>query len=186
MTRALPLLLVLAACNQAPASAPAAQASVPGTANTPVGTAVDRPSATRQDILSPGQWELAQVTRSITGGNVTPEMRTAMVGKTVAYDACIPADEAAAPDANFFAGGSTNECKYTDHDWKNGKLSATIACNATPGAITMTMKGTYDPTTLVADATMKTRGAEGGDITQNVQLKGRRLGACRASQNTPR
>ncbi|HZF43858.1 MAG TPA: hypothetical protein VEZ48_10665, partial [Sphingomonadaceae bacterium] len=88
MTRALPLLLVLAACNQAPASAPAAQASVPGTANTPVGTAVDRPSATRQDILSPGQWELAQVTRSITGGNVTPEMRTAMVGKTVAYDAC--------------------------------------------------------------------------------------------------
>jgi len=185
MTRALPLLLVLAACNQQPA-APVVQVPADGTVQTPVGTAVDRPAATRQDILTPGQWELAQVTRSITGGNVTPEMRTALVGKTVAYDACIPADEAAAPDANFFAGGSTNECKYTDHDWKNGKVSATIACNATPGTITMTMNGTYDPTTMVADATMTTRGAESGDITQNVQLKGRRLGVCRASQNTPR
>ena len=186
MTRALPLLLVLAACNQQPAAAPVVQNAAEGTVQTPVGTAVDRPAATRQDILTPGQWELAQVTRSITGGNVTSEMRTAMVGKTVAYDACIPADEAAVPDANFFAGGSTNACKYTNHDWKNGKLSATIACNATPGAITMTMNGTYDPTTMVADATMTTRGAENGDITQNVQLKGRRLGACRASQNTPR
>lgn len=186
MTRALPFFLVLAACNQQPAAAPVAQASAEGTIQTPLGTAVDRPAATRQDILTPGQWELAQVTRSITGGNVTPEMRTALVGKTVAYDACIPAEEAAAPDANFFAGGSTNECKYTSHEWKNGKLSATIACNATPGAITMTMNGTYDPTTMVAEATMTTRGAEGGDITQNVQLKGRRLGVCRASQNTPR
>ena len=184
MTRALPFLLLLAACNQAPASAPEAQASAAAPA--PVGTPVDRPSATRQDVLTPGQWELAQVTRSISGGNVTPEMRAALVGKTVAYDACIPADEAAAPDANFFAGGSTNECKYTDHDWANGKLSATIACNATPGTITMTMAGTYDPTTMVADATMVRTGAESGDITQKVQLKARRLGACRASQNTPR
>ncbi|CAA9493248.1 MAG: hypothetical protein AVDCRST_MAG91-654 [uncultured Sphingomonadaceae bacterium] len=54
--------------------------------------------------MTPGQWELASVTKSISGGNVTPEMRTALVGKTMAYDACIPADEAAAPDANFFAG----------------------------------------------------------------------------------
>jgi len=185
MTRALPLLLVLAACNQQPA-APIAQAPADGTVQTPVGTAVDRPAATRQDILTPGQWELAQVTRSITGGNVTPEMRTALVGKTVAYDACIPADEAAAPDANFLAGGSTNECKYTDHDWKNGKLFATIACNATPGAITMRMNGTYDPTTMVADATMSTTGADSGNIVQTTQLKARRLGACKASQNTPR
>ena len=183
MTRALPLLLVLAACDQPPAAAPVA---VEASAQTPVGTAVDRPSATRQDILTPGQWELASVTKSISGGNVTPEMRTALIGKTMAYDACIPADEAAAPDANFFAGGSTNECKYTDRDWKNGKLSANIACNATPGAITMTMRGRYDPTTMVADATMTTSGADGGDIVQAVQLKGRRLGECRASQNTPR
>ena len=187
MTRALPLLLILAACNQAPAAPTAqpAQSVAAGSVQTPVGIAVYRPSATGQDVLTPGQWELAQVTKSITGTNVTPEMRTAMVGKTVAYDACIPA-EAARPDANFFAGGSTNECKYSDHDWKNGKLSATIACNATPGAITMTMKGTYDPTTMVADAQMTTSGAEGGNIVQAVQLKGRRLGACRASQNTLR
>ena len=53
-------------------------------------------------------------------------------------------------------------------------------------SITMTMKGTYDPTTMVADATMTTSGADSGNIVQAVQLKGRRLGACRASQNTLR
>jgi len=187
MTRALLLLPLafLAACDQQPA-APAPANRPAGTAQTPLGSAVDRPSATRQDILTPGQWELASVTRSITGGNVTSEMKTALVGKTVAYDVCIPPDEAALPDANFFAGGSTNECKYTRHNWKNGKLSATIACNATPGAITLTMAGTYDSATMVADATMTTTGAQSGDMTQKVQLKARRLGTCRASQNTPR
>ena len=187
MTRALPALLLLAACDQAPATAPTVQAAAATVvAQAPIGTAVDRPAATRADVLTPGQWELASVTRSIRGANVTPEMRGALVGKTVAYDACIPPDEAAAPDANFFAGGSTNECKYTRASWTNGKLDAGIACNATPGAIAMTMKGTYDPTTLVADATMTTSGADGGNIVQAVRLKGRRLGACRASQNTPR
>lgn len=184
MTRALPALLLLAACNQPPSTPQAQQAA--GAAPAPVGTRVDAPAATRQDILTPGQWELASTTRSVSGANVTAEMRKATVGKTAAIDACIPTDEAALPDANFFAGGSTNECKYTDHDWKNGKLSATIACNATPGAITMRMTGTYDATTLVADATMTTSGAEGGNIEQSVQLKGRRLGQCRPSQNTPR
>jgi len=184
MTRALALLpfAILAACDQQPAT-PAPKV---GTVQTPVGVKVDRPAATSQDQLTPGQWELAGTTKSITGRKITAEMRMAMVGKTAAYDSCIPADEAGLPDANFFAGGSTNECKYTDHDWKNGKLSATIACNATPGAITMTMNGTYDATTMVADATMITRGAEGADVTQNVVLRARRLGECRASQNTPR
>ena len=90
------------------------------------------------------------------------------------------------PRRELLRGGSTNECKYTDRDWKNSKLSANIACNATPGAITMTMRGRYDPTTMVADATMTTSGVDGGDVVQAVQLKGRRLGECRASQNTPR
>lgn len=191
MIRALPVVLLLAACGQEPAAPPTPEpttlktAGVAG-AQTPIGTAIDRPSPTRQDILTPGQWELASVTKSITGGNVTPEMKRALIGKTVAYDSCIRADEAALPDANFFAGGSSNECKYTDHDWQNGKLSANIACNVTPGTITMRMAGTYDPTTMVADATMSTRGADGGDITQAVQLKARRIGECRASQNTLR
>lgn len=174
---------LLAACDRQPAAPPPA---ANGSAETPVGVKVDRPDATRQDILTPGQWELASTTRSLSGGQVTPEMRAQMVGKTVAYDSCIPPDEAMLPDANFFAGGSTNECKYTDHDWTNGKLSATIACNATPGAITMTMNGRYDRTTMVADATMTTSGADNADVTQNVQLKARRIGDCRPSQNTPR
>lgn len=185
MIRALPLLL-LAACNQQPVAKNEVATVPAGTVQTPVGTAVNAPSATRRDVLTPGQWELASVTKSVIGDNVTPEMRAAMVGKTAAIDACIPADEAALPDANFFAGGSTNECKYTDHDWANGKLSATIACNATPGAITMKMIGTYDATTMVADATMSTSGAESGNIEQAVELKARRIGDCRASQNTPR
>ena len=191
MIRALPLLLLLGSCQHPQAAAPASEAPAPatavaGTVQTPVGTAVDRPSPTRQDVLTPGQWELASTTRSVTGTNVTPEMRAAMVGRTAAYDACIPADEAMLPDANFFAGGSSNECKYSDHDWKNGRLSANIACNVTPGAIAMKMTGTYDATTMVADATMTTSGAESGNIVQTAQLKARRIGECRASQNTPR
>lgn len=183
MNRAALLLpFVLAACDRQPVAPPRANGNV----QTPVGVAVDKPAATRQDILTPGQWELASITRSVSGDNVTAEMRKAMIGKTAAIDACIPPDEAALPDANFFAGGSTNECKYTEHDWRNGKLSATIACNATPGAITMKMTGTYDATTMVADATMTTSGADSGNIVQTTQLKGRRLGACKASQHTPR
>lgn len=187
MNRAALLLpfVLIAACEQQPAAPPPPTVAA-GTVQTPVGTAVNRPSATRQDIITPGQWELASVTRSVSGDNVTPEMRAAMVGKTAAMDSCIPADEAALPDANFFAGGSANECKYTNHDWKDGKLSATIVCNGNAGANTMQMSGTYDATTLVANATMKTSGADSGHVSQSVQLKGRRIGECRASQNTPR
>lgn len=187
MIRALPLLLILAACGTQPtATAPVATVPANGIVQTPVGTAIDRPSATRQDSITPGQWELASVTRTVTGDTVTPEMRTALVGRTAAIDTCIPASQAARPDPNFFTGGSANECQYTQAEFANGKLSATIACNGNAGTTTMQLGGTYDATTIVADATMKTDGAESGNMSQSVQLKGRRIGECRASQNTPR
>lgn len=187
MIRALPFLLVLAACDAQPtATTQTAATAANGTVQTPVGTAVDRPAATRQDSITPGQWELASVTKTVTGDAVTPEMRTALVGRTAAVDSCIPATQAARPDPNFFTGGSANECKYTQAAFANGKLSATIACNGNAGTTTMQVGGTYDATTLVADATMRTSGADSGNMSQSVQLKGRRIGECRASQNTPR
>lgn len=189
MIRAVPILLILAACDTQPTTQSAATqtaAQTSGTVQTPVGTAVDRPAATRLDTITPGQWELASVTRSVSGDAVTAEMRTALVGRTAAIDACIPASQAGRPDPNFFTGGSANECKYERAEFANGKLSATIACNGNAGTTTMQLAGTYDATTMVADAQMRTRGADSGNMTQSVQLKGRRLGECRAGQNTPR
>ncbi len=186
MTRALPLLLVLAACQAQPTATKQTATVANGTVQTPVGTAVDRPSATVRDTIAPGQWELASVTRAVEGDNVTPEMRTALIGRTAAVDTCIPAGQAARPDPNFFTGGSANECKYTQATFANGKLNATIACNGNAGTTTMRLGGTYDATTMVANATMKTDGADSGNMSQSVQLTGRRIGECRASQNTPR
>lgn len=166
----LPLLL-LAACGERTPKTPMGQ-----DAPTPVA------SAGADDRLQPGQWTLTTRVRSISGGNVTPEMRRQITTRPAAYDTCIPADEARVPDANFFVGGSTNECKYRDHDMLGGRMTATIACNATPGTVTTTMRGTYTATLLEAEATTVTSGTPEGDITQTATLEARRLGDCRTAQ----
>lgn len=163
----LPFLLLAGCGNQAP--------------ETLNGQAVDAPAPSPRtaDALQPGQWALTTRVTSLSGGNVTPEMRAQATTRSASYDSCIPADEAGTPDANFFMGGSTNECNYRDHQMADGKLRATIACNVTPGAVTATLDGTYDATTLKADATVTTTGMGGADTTQTAKLEARRLGECR-------
>lgn len=154
------------------------------TPETPIGEDAPTPvaSATTGDRLQPGQWTLTTRVRSVSGGNVTPEMRQQITTRPAAYDTCIPADEARVPDANFFVGGSTNECKYQNHDMANGRIRATIACNATPGTVTTNMRGTYSATLLEAEATTVTSGTPEGDIRQTATLEARRLGDCRTPQ----
>ncbi len=174
------LPVLLAACGEgAPTSqAPAAR----GQARLGQEVARPVPSAATGDRLQPGQWTLTTRVRSVSGGNITPEMRQQITTRPAAYDTCIPADEARVPDANFFVGGSTNECKYGDHDMADGRLTATIACNATPGTVTTTMRGTYTATTLKAEATTVTSGTPEGDLKQTATLDARRIGECRAPQ----
>lgn len=181
--RAIILLpFLLAACGQS-APVPAPESSVVQ-AQGSLGQELAKPvpSTATGDQLQPGQWALTTTVKSVSGGNVTPEMRRQITTRPASYDTCIPADEARVPDANFFVGGSTNECRYSDHDMKDGRIAATIACNATPGTVTTTMRGTYTATTFEAEATTVTSGTSEGDITQRATLEARRIGECRAPQ----
>ena len=174
------LPLLLAACGQAASTPDASRAQT----DAPIGTETAKPvpSTATGDHLQPGQWTLTSRVKSISGGKITPEMRGQITTRPGAYDTCLSATQAGVPDANFFVGGSTNECKYSNHDMANGRLTATIACNATPGTVTTTMRGTYTATVLEAEATTVTSGTPEGDITQHATLEARRLGECRAPQ----
>jgi hypothetical protein len=135
-------------------------------------------------MLKPGRWETKTLVTSL--GGATPEARQQANGKESALDQCLPEKEARRPDANFFAGGDGSECEYTSFTMRDGRLDARMSCTVTPGTMTVSLAGSYTPTSYALDATASTSGTPGGSAT-DAKLSGTWIGPCNnpSSQRAP-
>lgn len=136
------------------------------------------------DMLKPGRWETKTLITSL--GGATPEARAQANGKESALDQCLPEKEALRPDANFFAGGDGSECQYTSFKMQGGRLDAKMSCTVTPGTMTVSLAGSYTPTSYALDATASTSGTPGARAT-DAKLSGTWIGPCNnpSSQRAP-
>jgi hypothetical protein len=129
------------------------------------------------NALLAGRWETKQEIIGVAKAGLDTQSKREIAAASSASTQCLMTpDEGKRPDANFFAGGEESECKYRSFSMRNGRLDATIICNAT-GSITMTLRGKYTPTSYALDATAVTSGVPNAMRT-SAKLTGTWLGAC--------
>lgn len=126
-----------------------------------------------RNALRPGRWETKQEIRTINKPGMDPQSKRDILGTSSSLDQCLPPEESRQPDANFFAGGDGSECQYTKFAMQDGKLDAVMSCTATPGSITMTLKGTYTPTSYRLTAVASTSA-----MNTSAVIAGTWLGPC--------
>lgn len=130
------------------------------------------------DAFVPGRWETKTSIGSVSNSGLNAGGKKELVAQESAIDQCLPPEEARRPDANFFAGGDGSECEYTSFAAANGRLNAAMTCNATPGSLTITLAGTYTPTSYQLDATATNSATPGAPMTTTARLSGTWLGPC--------
>jgi hypothetical protein len=130
------------------------------------------------NALLAGRWETKQEIVGVAKAGLDAQSKRDIAAASGASTQCLMTPEQGKrPDANFFAGGDESECKYRSFSMRNGRLDATIICNATPGSITMTLGGKYTPTSYALDATAVTSGVPNAMRT-SAKITGTWLGAC--------
>lgn len=173
--------LMLMACNSGP-EVSARNASV------------EEVAAKAQGVMrmEPGLWTTTTDVQAIEmPGMDDPRIMKGITGQLKESQAkptthCVTAEEAARPSAEMFAGKTNGECRYDKFDMGGGRLDAAMTCSpkGQPGAMKMTMNGSYSATAYDLAMNMKVSNPAmpGGGMTMKATTKGARTGACTAEQ----
>jgi hypothetical protein len=101
------------------------------------------------------------------------------VSQQLSGQACLSEEQARKPDADFFAGSQSDDCKYKKFDIKDGQLDLTLSCNMNAMAtLDMDMKGAVGATALDLDIAPSLRLPMMGAVELRGKAQGRYLGAC--------
>ena len=175
-------LLLLAACGQNDASLK--NASVEDVAKAVKSAA----------SLNPGEW--ANVTEVVTVDmpglgvgekEMMADMTKAMIGQKTETKNCVTPEQAKAPTADMFAGGSSQGCRFESFSMNGGTMNAVMKCDGpgAKGAMTMTLVGQYggDQYTMTSEINMAGNTGLPGHASMTIKSKnsGKRIGACPAA-----
>ncbi len=145
----------------------------------------DKPVGTRQGPALPmqaGLWETTVTFTDIKANGLSDNKKQKLLAdmsEQLSGKACLSEEQARKPDADFFAGSSSDDCKYKKFDIKNGQLDLTLSCNMNAMAtLDMDMKGTVGATALQLDVAPSLRLPMVGGVELRGTAQGRYLGAC--------
>ena len=137
--------------------------------------------------LQPGQWETSVQFTEVDIPGAPPEavnqMRQA-IARPQTRSECITPEQAANPTGNMVSAGAGN-CQFTESTFENGNINVQGTCEqAGAGTATVSMEGSYTPTTMEAEITSEVQAPAGAaaDGPQSVRMSGtftsRRTGEC--------
>lgn len=145
----------------------------------------DKPTGTKKGQALPmraGLWETKVTFTEVKANGLSDKNKQKLlqdVSRQLSGQACLSAEQARKPDADFFAGSSSDDCKYKKFDIKNGQLDLTLSCNMNAMAtLDMDMKGTVGATALKLDVAPSLRLPMVGAVELRGTAEGRYLGAC--------
>lgn len=141
--------------------------------------------------LQPGQWETTVQFKDIQVPG-QPEAAVAqmrqMLSQPQTRSECITPEQAANPGGNMVNPGGGNNCTFTENTFSGGTINVQGTCQETgAGTATMSMEGSYTPTTMEAEITSEVQAPQGAAAggPQTVRMSGtftsRRTGDCPAS-----
>ena len=131
------------------------------------------PATALAQAVTPGQWEIAVTTTSLSMPGVSPEAVKSMVGKTTRVTRCLtPADAALGPRELL---NNAKGCAFTNYSMTGGRLHAEMSCKQPGGAIQSISDGIFTPTSYRVTGKVVMPGA---GMNMSVVTVGKRVAAC--------
>lgn len=128
--------------------------------------------------IQPGEWEVTSQLVNIEAPNMPPEAAAAMkqsMGEKATSRKCITPEEAAGGD--FVSPDPDAQCTKQGFSFAGGQIQGTMTCTSDEGKATISMSGRHSGTSY--DMSSKVTSAnQGGSITMESRVTGRRLGEC--------
>lgn len=145
-----------------------------------------RESAKRDAIpslpMKPGLWETQVTFTDIQVQGLSEKQEKKLlsdISNQLSGQSCLSAQQARKPEANFFTGGHSDDCKYKKFAIAEGRLDMSVDCSMKAMAtIDMDMQGPVSATALDLDISPELRLPMVGKVTLHGKAEGRYLGAC--------
>lgn len=136
--------------------------------------------------FTPGRWETRITVTGIDAPGLPPEAAAGVkqaIAKAQVIATCLTPAQAANPEANFFNRDVKN-CRYDHFRMGDGKIDAALTCSAPGGAgqSSVTMKGTFDPTSYAMTMTTSATSGPAGAMTINMAMTATHAGTCRGDE----
>ncbi|MFC4293045.1 DUF3617 domain-containing protein [Sphingorhabdus arenilitoris] len=132
--------------------------------------------------MKPGLWksEAEFTDAEMTGiGDKRKQELLAEMSNRLSGESCLTPEQAKKPDANFFAGGQSDDCKYSKFEVTDGRLDVAVSCSVKSMAtLDMSMTGLVYESEYNLDIQPELRLPMIGKVTLNGKIKGRYLGPC--------
>ena len=132
--------------------------------------------------MKPGLWETQVTFTDIQVQGLSANKKQKLlndISQRLSGKSCLSAKQARKPDANFFAGGQSNDCSYQKFHIAGDQLDLTVSCSMKSMAtITINMNGTVGADETDLDIKPALRLPLIGEITLQGKAKGQYLGAC--------
>lgn len=144
-----------------------------------------REASREQGLIRPGKWASTVTIEEMSVPGMPPETAErmeAMLQQSRTAEVCLTEEEAARPDANFFAGNE--QCRYDRFTMAGGEIEALMRCSEGETTQVMEMAGTYSPTDYDMRMVSKTLGGPAGEaMTLQMRVRSQRVGKCDKEQN---
>lgn len=169
-------ILLLAACGKPAGNTANGQAANAGAPANEGGT-----QASAGFTMQPGEWETNIETEVAAIANMPAGMRPPNI-PPITTRSCMTPEQLRRTDAAIFSGGTNAhgaDCDYRGVTVANGRIQGTSTCSRSGIEISMTMDGTYSPTTFDIDQHSRVT-IRGREQQTHTHMTGRRVGECPA------
>ena len=136
-------------------------------------------------FVRPGRWE-SKVTieeMKIPGlpGDAANQMPN-FEGRVQTSVNCLSEEDVKRPKEDFFTGDNKN-CRYDRFTMANGKIDAVMKCTDQGATNTMTMQGSYSPTTYNMTMSMQGGGTGAAGMSMKMRVDAKHAGQCTGKED---
>ncbi|MEZ5709377.1 MAG: DUF3617 domain-containing protein [Blastomonas sp.] len=138
--------------------------------------------------LDPGKWEntVEFVDISFDEAKLPPEARgfasgmlKSMVGQKQTTSSCLTPEEAAKPQADFFAGNKEDDCEYKTFNISGGKMKIDMTCTQKDKSeANISLSGNYSSDSYDMEMNMAMNSPQMGEMTIKAKTNAKRVGEC--------
>lgn len=131
-------------------------------------------------FVRPGRWESKVTIEEMAIPGMSAEASRQMAGlqgQVQTSFSCLSEEDVKRPKEDFFTGENKN-CRYDRFTMADGKIDAVMKCTDERASHTMTMQGSYSPTTYNMRMSMQGEGAGAAGMAMKMRVDAKHAGQC--------